>query len=142
MIRGAAVLARREEMACTRATLTLIDGAHGQNLRVDLGPVARRQHHLQIKSLACTASSLATHRTKSSNTEACVGLCAVALLPAAACWRGCRAPDSIPAVLGTRICGRACAAKGFPETAQVLAWARGSGSRKPGRRVPAMHLQR
>ena len=40
MIRGAAVLARREEMACTRATLTLIDGAHGQNLRVDLGPVA------------------------------------------------------------------------------------------------------
>ena len=85
MIRGAAVLARREEMACTRATLTLIDGAHGQNLRVDLGPVARRQHHLQIKSLACTASSLATHRTKSSNTEACVGLCAVASLPAAAC---------------------------------------------------------
>ena len=135
------MLARREEMACTRATLTLIDGAHGQNLRVDLGPVARRQHHLQIKSLACTASSLATHRTKSSNTEACVGLCAVASLPAAACWCGCRAPDSIP-VLGTRICGRACAAKGFPETAQARWPGPGSGSRKPGRRVPAMHLQR
>ena len=42
--------------------------------------------------------------------------------------------------LRQRVCQRA--AKGFPETAQVLAWARGSGSRKPGRRVPAMHLQR